>query len=139
MDLDMILLEMSRQGFMCAQIMMKLALEIDGKENPDLIRAMSGLNFGMGKTGGACGVLTGGAAALGYFTGQGEPEELPHSRAWEIIASYVEWFRETYHTDTCYGLIGGDYSVCHTTCPAIIEAGYEKMVELLIEYEIVEL
>ncbi|HNZ63950.1 MAG TPA: C-GCAxxG-C-C family protein, partial [Bacillota bacterium] len=124
MDLDMLLLEMSRQGFMCAQIMMKLALDIDGKENPDLIRAMSGLNFGMGKTGSACGALTGGAAALGYFTGQGEPEELPHSRASEIIAAYVNWFKDTYHTDTCHGLIGGDYAACHTVCPGIIMAGY---------------
>jgi len=138
MDFDKMVFEMRRQGFKCAQIMVKVALEIDGKENPDLIRAMSGLNSGMAETGGACGVLTGGAAALGYFTGRGEPDELPHEYAIEIVAAYVNWFRETYGTDTCYGLIDGDFSNCPTVCPEVIHAGYEKLIDLLWEYEILE-
>lgn len=138
MDFDKMVFEMRRQGFKCAQIMVKVALEIDGKENPDLIRAMSGLNTGMAETGGACGVLTGGAAALGYFTGRGEPDELPHEYAMEIVAAYVNWFRETYGTDTCYGLIDGDFSNCPTVCPGVIQAGYEKLIDLLWEYEILE-
>lgn len=139
MDFDKMVFEMRCQGFLCAQIMAKIALEIDGKENPDLIRAVSGLNVGMGRTGGACGVLTGGAVALGYFTGHGSLDELPHRRATEIIAAYVNWFRETYGTDTCDGLIGSDYSRCSSVCPGLIQAGYEKLIDLLQEYEIIEL
>jgi C_GCAxxG_C_C family probable redox protein len=138
MDFDKMVFEMRRQGFKCAQIMVKVALEIDGKNNPDLLRAMSGLNTGMAETGGACGVLTGGAAALGYFTGRGEPNELPHERATEIVAAYVNWFRETYGTDTCYGLIGGDFSRCPSICPGVIQAGYEMLIEIITEYEILE-
>ncbi len=139
MDFDKMVFELRCQGFLCAQLMVKMALEIDGKDNPDLIRAMSGLNLGMAKTGGACGVLTGGAAALGYFTGHGGPGEMPHRRAPEIVAAYVNWFRETYGTDTCYGLLGGDYSRCSSVCPEVLHAGYEKMIDVLLEYEIIEL
>ena len=36
------------QGFHCAQILLLLGLEHQGKENPDLIRAMDGLSGGRG-------------------------------------------------------------------------------------------
>ena len=66
------MLELSGQGFYCAQILMILALESEGKEDPDLIRAMSGLNGGLGFSGRVCGALTGGCCFLGCFCGKGE-------------------------------------------------------------------
>lgn len=43
------MLEMSRKGYFCSQILLKLALEMTRKrKNPDLIRAMGGLCGGMG-------------------------------------------------------------------------------------------
>lgn len=138
MDLEMTLLEWSRQGFYCAQIMVKLALELVGEDKPDLIRAMSGLNYGMGASGSACGVLTGACAALGYFTGKAEPDEVPHEKAQEIVAKYVDWFRNEYGTDRCQDIIHGDDSLIPTVCPPIIISGYYKMVELLEEYELLE-
>ena len=70
------MLELSGQGFYCAQILLILALEAEGKENPDLVRAMSGLNGGLGFSGNVCGALTGGCCLLGYFCGKGEAEEM---------------------------------------------------------------
>ena len=61
------MLELSGQGFYCAQILLILALEAEGKENPDLVRAMSGLNGGLGFSGNVCGALTGGCCLLGHF------------------------------------------------------------------------
>lgn len=40
MDLFDRMLELSGQGYFCAQILMILALESEGKEDPDLIRAV---------------------------------------------------------------------------------------------------
>ena len=40
MDLFDRILALSQEGFFCAQIMMLIALESEGRENPDLIRAM---------------------------------------------------------------------------------------------------
>lgn len=139
MDFDMVLLELKKQGIGgCSQVMAKLALDLKGEENPGLVRAMSGLTGGMGNAGSACGVLTGGAAAIGYLTGKGQAEDIPHEEYKEIVKKYVDWFREEYGTDRCEDLIHGDKELSNRICPGIIEAGYFKMVELLEEYGILE-
>lgn len=138
MDFEAILLEMTRQGFECSQILMLLALELDGAENPDLVRAMSGLCGGMGRSGGVCGALTGGCCVLGYFTGKGVPEELEYSRAREIVSGYALWFEERFGTSLCRDIIGGDYSKCLASCAPIMEECYFKLVELLEMHGIVE-
>ena len=139
MDFEMVLLELQKQGITgCSQIMAKLAMDLVGQDNPGLIRAMSGLTGGMGDAGSACGVLTGGAAAIGFLAGKGEEGEIPHEDYKEIIRKYVEWFKETYGTDRCYDIIKGDKVYSKEVCPGIIEAGYYKMVELLDEYGVLE-
>ncbi|WMT83604.1 C-GCAxxG-C-C family protein [Terrisporobacter mayombei] len=51
---------------------MKIILDLEGKENPDLIRAMGGLIGGLGFNQKICGALTGGVCILGYFASKGE-------------------------------------------------------------------
>ena len=80
MELREYLMELGMQGFECSQILMMLALETDGCENPDLIRAMSGLTGGMGHCQKECGALTGGCCVLGYFAGRGSTEEIEHNQ-----------------------------------------------------------
>lgn len=139
MDFEMVLLELKKKGIGgCSQVMMKLAMDLVGDDNPALIRAMSGLTGGMGDAGSACGVLTGGAAAIGYLAGRGEEGDIPHPQYKEIIKKYVDWFRDTYGTDRCYDIIKGDKEYSRQVCPGIIEAGYYKMVDLLEEYGILE-
>ena len=139
MDFDLVLLELKKQGISgCSQIMVRLALDLVGHDNPGLIRAMSGLTGGMGDAGSACGVLTGGAAAIGYLAGRGPLEDIPHENYKGIIKEYVDWFREEYGTDRCYDIIKGDKDYSKQVCPGIIEAGYYKMVELLEDYGILE-
>ena len=94
MDLFERMLELSGQGFYCAQILMILALESEEKEDPDLIRAMSGLNGGLGFSGRVCGALTGGCCFLGYFLGKGEAEELEDPEASILIQKLADWFEE---------------------------------------------
>ncbi len=79
------MLGLSQSGFFCSQIMLIMALEAQGKENPDLVRAMSGLICGMGYKGKTCGALTGGACFLGLYTGKGTAEEMEDSRCNEMI------------------------------------------------------
>ena len=61
MDLFDRILELSRYGYFCSQILAILMLETTGEENPGLVRAMGGLNGGVGFSGGCCGCMTGGA------------------------------------------------------------------------------
>ena len=63
-DLDQ-LMNLRKQGFFCSQILILQGLEMMGKSNPDLVRAMHGLAGGLGFSGELCGALTGGASLLG--------------------------------------------------------------------------
>lgn len=137
MDLFDRMLELSGQGFFCAQILLILALESEGKEDPDLIRAMSGLNGGMGFTGHVCGALTGGCCMLGYFCGKGEAEEMEDPNAVRIIQELVEWFQETvgesYGGCDCQDILEGNPMNKMQRCPEVVEGVFMKCMELLQE------
>ena len=137
MDLMDRMLELSRQGYYCAQILLLLALESEGKENPDLIRAMGGLNGGLGNAGGICGCLTGGACFLSYYGGKGEADELPHPECEEMIREFADWFQEytlEYGGTDCRRILEIDSRNRIHRCPLILEATLEKCMSLLEEH-----
>lgn len=135
MDLFDRMLELSGRGYYCAQILMILALEAEEKENPDLIRAMGGLNGGLGFSGRTCGALTGGCCFLNYFLGKGEAEEMEDPDAAALTAALADWFEETaaeqYGGSTCREILAGDPANQIKRCPEIVEAVYLKCRELL--------
>ena len=75
MDLFDHILELSRYGYFCSQILAILTLELTGEENPKLVQAMGGLDGGVGYSKNNCGCLTGGACLISYFTGKGSDFE----------------------------------------------------------------
>jgi C_GCAxxG_C_C family probable redox protein len=83
---------LAKDGFKCSQIMMALALKRQGKEEPNLIRAMGGLIVGVGYTGKICGALTGGACLISLYAGRGRVDEKEHPKLWPMIEGFVEWF-----------------------------------------------
>ncbi|MGI6012110.1 MAG: DVU_1555 family C-GCAxxG-C-C protein [Ruminococcus sp.] len=143
MELRKRLMELGLEGFECSQMMMAVAMETEGMENPDLLRAMSGLTGGMGHSGGLCGALTGGCCVLGLFTGKGEAEEMEHNRSREIIQEYLTWFEASwgnrFGTSLCQDIVQGDFSQCMTVCLPMIESCCEKIMEMLAEYELTEM
>ena len=58
------IMELTREGLYCAQIMVQLALDAEGRENPELIQAVRGLCGGFSWSGGPCGALSGGVCFL---------------------------------------------------------------------------
>ena len=125
------MLELSVQGFKCAQIMLLLALETEDKENPDLIRAMGGLNVGLSDTLGPCGALTGACCLISYFSGKGDKEELEDPALNEMLSDFSAWFKETYGTQFCSELLDGDIKNMMSRCPDIVQNSYEKAMEIL--------
>ena len=109
------MLELSRKGYFCAQILMQLALDAEGKDCPELIRAMGGLNAGIGFSGGPCGALTGGERDA-------------------MLREFHDWFRERtaeYGGESCDRILAGDPSNQLRRCPALVQEVYGKCVELL--------
>ena len=56
MDLFDRIMELSGYGYFCSQILAILMLEVTGEENPGLVKAMGGLNGGVGYSQGCCGL-----------------------------------------------------------------------------------
>ncbi len=123
------ILELSKQGLYCAQIMVQLALDAQGRENPELVQAMRGLCGGFAWSGGPCGVLIGGVSFLTMLG-----SELDEQGKIGLIGEYHDWFRERtaqYGGENCDCILEGDRRNMFKTCPGLILDSYAKCVELL--------
>jgi C_GCAxxG_C_C family probable redox protein len=129
--------EMKAQGFYCSQILINLGLELQGKENPELVRAVHGLAGGLGFTGELCGALSGGACLLGLYAGKGLPEEEQDPRLDFMITDLVKWFKQEYIPlyggIRCEEILEDDAKNQVTRCPLIVAATFQRVKELLVE------
>jgi len=128
------MMELSYHGYYCSQILMLLALETQGKSNPELIRAMGGLAHGSGFAGGICGTLTGAACLLGLYAGKGTNDEYEDERLKYMLKDLGDWFEQ--NIGNRYGgiaceVIVGDRTEIRQRCGAIVAETYAKVMELL--------
>ena len=137
MDLFDRIMELSRCGYFCSQILAILLLETLGEENPGLVRALGGLNGGVGFSGGCCGCMTGGACIISYLTGKGEdlsPEQPEHKGA---MGEFVSWFKDEmiceYGGTDCGDITCGNHAKRVELCPGIIADTFMKCMEILNE------
>ena len=135
MDLFDRVLALSRYGYFCSQILAILALETVGEDDPGLVKAMGGLNGGVGFSGGCCGCLSGGACLISYFTGKPGPTEAESAAHKALMAEFTDWFdREMlihYGGTDCRDITKGNPAKRVELCPGIIAQTYEKCMELL--------
>ena len=127
MDLSERIMELSRSRYYCAEILAILMLETIGEENEGLVKAMKGLNAGIGHSGGNCGCLSGGCCILTYFGEAANP----------CVEKFVKWFSEELMTEygsiNCEDIIRGNPAKRVQICPLLIESAYTKCMELLEE------
>ncbi|MCF0137296.1 MAG: C_GCAxxG_C_C family protein [Oscillospiraceae bacterium] len=137
MDLIDRVLELSRYGYFCSQILAILTLETLGEENPGLVKALGGLNGGVGFSGGCCGCMTGGACVLSLFTGKGEDTGYEHPGHKGAMKEFTDWFTENmlaeYGGTDCEDITRGNPAKRVEYCPQIIAETYAKCMELLSE------
>jgi hypothetical protein len=134
-DLDRIL-ELGRERYQCSQILVLLGLELQGRSNPDLVRAVHGLCAGM-SAGETCGALTGGSCLLGLYAGRGETGEDDDPRLLFMLDQFVEWFRtgygESYGSLRCDDIVGPCAQHLAERCPAMVLGVFQKVKDLLVE------
>ena len=115
--------ELLLQGDTCSHILPKLALEALGRENPELVRALSALAVGMGR-GLNCGSLTGGCCVLGLYGGRFDENESVHPRFDLMLEEFTGWFEremtEKYGGVNCREIINFDVVLKQQRCPGII-------------------
>lgn len=137
MDLDERILELSRYGYSCGQILALLFLETIGEENPQLVRCMQGLNGGIGSSGNVCGCMPAGCCLLSWFTGKPDDTgyDSPHHKA--AMAEFTQWFtdemEQEYRSIDCRDIVGNHPAKKVQYCPQIIAMTYEKCMEILEE------
>ncbi len=139
-DESLRMMELSMQGFGCSQIMLLLALEAQGKSNPMLVRAVSGLQGGLGFTGKLCGSLSAGCCLLSLYAGRGTAEEVEDSSLPRMIQTLVEWFEQEYTSKyggiDCSMILQGDARNQISRCPSIVAETFTKVKEILADNNI---
>ena len=137
MDLFDRIMELSRCGYFCSQILAILLLETLGEENNGLVKAMEGLNGGIGFSGGCCGCMTGGACIISYLTGKGGDTETDHPEHKSAMGEFTGWFTEEMMIDhggvECRDITKGNPAKRVELCPQIIADTYMKCMEILTE------
>ncbi len=129
--------ELLLDDFKCSHILMRLALEAQGRDDPDLVRAMSGLALGMGQ-GFNCGALSAGCCVIGYYAGRGGDGESEHPELGAMLDDFAGWFNAAatgqYGSIDCAGIMKFDEALKHQRCPALIIATWEKIKETLANH-----
>jgi hypothetical protein len=114
-DNAMEIARLAGSGYTCAQIVVLMGLRVMGRENPDLVRAMSPLAMGASH-GSLCGALTGGLCLMGTHLGKGDDFETPVLGSKIPAMALVKWFTQ----DELKGATA-------PTCAAIFESGGQRL------------
>ncbi len=129
------MLGLSGRGYCCSQVMLMMALDMQGKENPDLIRALAGLCNGIAFSSNVCGAFSGGACLLSYYAGKGSDAEETRDGYATMLTDFARWFNKEIESRfggiTCADILmrSPDRSVCKD----IVLESYRKAIELLTQ------
>jgi C_GCAxxG_C_C family probable redox protein len=128
------MIQLRAKGFCCAQIILLLALKAQGRSNPDLVRSVGGLCYGIGASGELCGALTGGACLISLYTGKGTDDELPDDRHMLMMYELADWFKQAAGSE--YGGMRCDEilekSPDRSVCSRIMADTYAKCIDILV-------
>jgi C_GCAxxG_C_C family probable redox protein len=141
-DMSFQLFKLRNSGYCCTQILVKMALDAEEKENSDVMKAVNGLCMGIGGMQMTCGLLTGGIAILGLYAGKGKDSEQPHPEFFNMVAEYTDWFEEEFGSTECKDIIGecsmAEYKSNQSLlskCGDMLIKCYVKLQEILSEYD----
>lgn len=137
--------KLASSGYCCSQILIIMYLQDNGIENVPLVKAMSGLCAGIGNRGKACGVLTGAACLFGIYAGKGTDIEGKDDNLKKMIQQFSQWFEDEFENTECVDIITVDvlndinqHEVYPVKCGNIIQKSYNKVNEILKEYEYID-
>lgn len=135
-EYDIDILRLASAGYCCSQILMQLGLEVQGVENPGLVRAVSGLCHGFPEMDGACGAVTGAACLLAYYGGKGAADEEASDRLPLMLAELSHWFKEyssgRFSGIKCSDIVEGG-KIDATICGGLVSECYGQALTILVE------
>lgn len=119
------IIELAGSGLCCSQILMQMVgLDARGEENPEMVKAMGALGYGLYSQL-TCGALTGAACALALYRDS-------RDECKEELQELNQWFAERFGSCSCCDILGkGNPPTPH--CQEIVLETVEKCFELLEE------
>jgi hypothetical protein len=130
------LMRLKAKGYCCAQMILILALEAQGRTNADLVRSMGGLCFGINWSGEVCGALSGGACLISLYAGKGNDEEASDGQYMTMVGELVEWFGrvadDEYGGTRCNEIL--ERFPDRSICGLIVADTYKKCVDILVSH-----
>jgi hypothetical protein len=136
-------LQLSKEGLSCSQLILQLALEARGEVNPALVRAMGGLSFGCGQGNGDCGVLTAACCVLALYADNGSTPGKQSEKLPLMLQEINDWFTERvagrYGGITCDSIVGKEGPMAsRQKCGAILMETYAKILKILKAHGLAE-
>lgn len=141
-EIVMRMIELAENKYNCSQILMVLALEESDKDNPALVRSMSGLADGCGFFNETCGAMTSGAAIIALHAARGGDDEKESEHLLPMLQEYGDWFRkeigEKYSGTRCNDIAGDLVGTPEVKqiCAGVVFESYNKVNEILKSYEV---
>lgn len=133
-DYDLDIIRLAHGGYCCAQIIVQMALDLQGTTNAGLIRAMAGLCHGEMGTQGPCGAYGGAACLIAYYGGKGTLAQAGHERLPLMLGELADWFREytteRFHGSNCSSIIG-DGEPDRAICGSLVAECYGRAMAIL--------
>lgn len=142
-DIVMRMIELAEKNYNCSQIMMILALDQEGRQSPDLVRAMSGLGDGCGFFKETCGIMTAAASILSWYAGKGADDETESEKLLPMLQELGDWFEQEvsdkYQGTRCKEIVGDLVGTPDgkQICGGLIFQTYNKVNEILAAYKFV--
>ena len=136
-DTQIRMMQLAAQGYYCSQIMLQLALEARGEDNPALVRAMAGPAYGCGSGRATCGALTGGCCLLALYAAKGSDTESESDRLFLMLNELADWFDQQvgarYGGSACETITGEDGpAAARQRCGGIVAETFAKTMEILL-------
>ena len=136
-DTPIRMMQLAAKGYYCSQIIVQLALEARGEENPSLVRAMAGPAYGCGSGRATCGALTGGCCLLALYAAKGRDAESESDRLFLMLNELTDWFDQQvgarYGGRACETITGEDGpAAARQRCGGIVAETFAKAMEILM-------
>ncbi len=134
------MIELSEKNYNCSQILMVLALEESEKNNPDLVRGVSGLADGCGFFNETCGAMTSGAAIIALHAARGADDETDSEHLLPMLQEFGDWFQkemgEKYNGTRCKDIAGDLVGTPEVKqiCAGVVFETNNKVNEILKSY-----
>ena len=138
------MIELAEKRYNCSQILMTLALDQEGRENSDLVRAMSGLGDGCGFFKETCGIMTGAACLIAWYAGKGSDGEVESEKLLPMLQDLGDWFQgqigDKYKGTRCEDIVGDLVGTPEgkQICGGMLFQTFEKVNEILEAYDFVQ-